>query len=519
MALALLSAVALLPQATGEWLGRGGLATLAGLAAAALGMVARVRGGLHQLQKVASELQERADAAAAERLNRELAAHISALRQAEADERVVHAQLDEVIIRVGELGQQLSELAPGVRLYRFLTERAGGDAYIRHLGLISTIRKDFEQLIELMDDWRRNAGSEAARRPIDRIVLYIDDLDRCAPQQVVDVLQAVHLLLALDLFVVVVGVDPRWLLSSLRRQYRNILSAAPPGSRGDMSAWESTPEDYLEKIFNIPFALPGMNTGSLERLLRSLATDQDQTGTAPAAASALTADGLGEVPEFEDQPDGVGLREPPTAESDLMAERGSEVAAARTGEPHQAPRPLTEPELQLLAALEPLVDTPREAKRLLNIYRLLRSTRDLTMASRFLGQDKRPGEFQAVIILLGLLTAHARLLGQVLDTPPSEDPPISGGLLHRPAGDSWTSFVKGFALHRPTNFWMNDIAGRIPQSDVADWRRLGAGIEQASRLVTLPDLSSFQLWAPRIRRFSFVLSPLAVGIPGRRDAD
>ena len=56
-------------------------------------------------------------------------------------------------------------------------------------------------------------------KPIDRIVLYIDDLDRCSPRQVVDVLQAVHLLLALDLFVVVVGVDPRWLLHALRSEY------------------------------------------------------------------------------------------------------------------------------------------------------------------------------------------------------------------------------------------------------------------------------------------------------------
>ena len=47
-------------------------------------------------------------------------------------------------------------------------------------------------------------------------MLYIDDLERCEPDQVVQVLQAVHLLLAMELFVVVVGVDPRWLLRSLQ---------------------------------------------------------------------------------------------------------------------------------------------------------------------------------------------------------------------------------------------------------------------------------------------------------------
>lgn len=60
-----------------------------------------------------------------------------------------------------------------------------------------------------------------------------------------------------------------------------------------------------------------------------------------------------------------------------------------------AVRPLTDPELELLASLAPLVRTPREAKRLANLYRLVRSSRDLSPASRFLGEDHRPGEYRA----------------------------------------------------------------------------------------------------------------------------
>ncbi|MGH3928616.1 MAG: P-loop NTPase fold protein [Pseudonocardiaceae bacterium] len=36
---------------------------------------------------------------------------------------------------------------------------------------------------------------------IDRIIIYIDDLDRCPPQRVVEMLEAIHLLLAVELFV------------------------------------------------------------------------------------------------------------------------------------------------------------------------------------------------------------------------------------------------------------------------------------------------------------------------------
>src|SRR5262249_7011132 len=54
--------------------------------------------------------------------------------------------------------------------------------------------------------------------PLERIVLYIDDLDRCPPRRVVEVLTAMQLLLALPLFV---AVDPRWLVRSLEHHHRD----------------------------------------------------------------------------------------------------------------------------------------------------------------------------------------------------------------------------------------------------------------------------------------------------------
>ena len=64
---------------------------------------------------------------------------------------------------------------------------------------------------------------------VDRIILYIDDLDRCPEANVVEVLQAVHLLLAFPLFVVVVGVDSRWLLHSLQSRMTQFQGKGAPG--------------------------------------------------------------------------------------------------------------------------------------------------------------------------------------------------------------------------------------------------------------------------------------------------
>jgi hypothetical protein len=100
-----------------------------------------------------------------------------------------------------------------------------------------------------------------------RIVLYIDDLDRCEPSKVVEVLQAVNMLLSFRLFVVIVAVDARWLSRSLETKYRELFGSVendgPPinensrsTSPNDDAIGRATPIDYLEKIFQIPTGSP-----------------------------------------------------------------------------------------------------------------------------------------------------------------------------------------------------------------------------------------------------------------------
>ncbi len=339
-----------------------------------------------------------------------------------------------------------------------------------------------------MRDWRlhgEQAGSD--RTPIDRIVLYIDDLDRCSARQVVDVLQAVHLLLAMDLFVVVIGVDPRWLLNSLRGHYDPILD--------DTHERCASPEDYLEKIINIPFALPGMSSGKLRGLLRSIIEETEtETRTASTGDTSL-----------EPEPPRSGYV---NDSGSIAIEAGSEVGGQRDpARQVRSPRPLTEPEIELLAALEVLITTPRQAKRLFNLYRMLRATRDLSEASRFLGADERPGEYQAVALLLGLLTADARRFGALLDASPGPTSEVRGGLLHRDPESRWGEFVADIEPRAvDEGRWTNGIVGTLPEDESGDWKRLHRGLVSASSSVTLTDLSALRSWAPVIRRFSYVPS-------------
>jgi hypothetical protein len=125
---------------------------------------------------------------------------------------------------------QLKGRSPGQVLEFFLSEGAAVQALHNEVGIVSRVRRAFEQLNAVVE-----RHQDAGDRP-QRIVFYIDDLDRCRAAQVVRVLEAVHLLLAFNRFVVVVGVDTRWLETSLMSFYDEQLRANRDDSDGQFVA-------------------------------------------------------------------------------------------------------------------------------------------------------------------------------------------------------------------------------------------------------------------------------------------
>src|SRR5262249_59589230 len=102
---------------------------------------------------------------------------------------------------VGDLQRELQNLTAGGQLAGLVAEQAGSGVYRSRLGLMTQIRTDFQRMAELLADasqepaaYEDEAGDTLPR--IDRVVVYIDDLDRCPPDRVVQVLEAVQLLLA-----------------------------------------------------------------------------------------------------------------------------------------------------------------------------------------------------------------------------------------------------------------------------------------------------------------------------------
>ncbi|MES2727255.1 MAG: P-loop NTPase fold protein [Bacteroidota bacterium] len=177
-------------------------------------------------------------------------------------------------------------------LYSFIERRSKSEDYKKHLGLISIIRRDFEILNNLFTDHNQETSKiknskefkdkfkDKFKKPLERIILYIDDLDRCPEENVVQVLEAVNLLMAFPLFVVVVGVDSRWVKNALIKKHALQFT----GRLNDNEVFGTNldliePSNYLEKIFQIPFHLKDAQDTSVKDMIKKLALSKAQIKT------------------------------------------------------------------------------------------------------------------------------------------------------------------------------------------------------------------------------------------------
>jgi hypothetical protein len=277
---------------------------------------------------------------------------------------------------------RMAEISPESLLSRFVEDRAASEDYGRQLGLPTRIRRDLETLRRYLADLT-NAGT--ATRRADRIVLFIDDLDRCAPKAVVKVLEAVHILLASNLFVVVVGVDVRWLTRAIATHH-----ASQFGNDGILE-----PEDFLEKIFQVPFWIPSMSVEGSRAILKDALPEATNEGTIPSPGDG------------GDQPQ----------QNRRSRDEGSRDQASNAGntKPKVAPLPTLEPVGLTRAEYDVLLrwcalagDTPRRLKRFSRSYLILRASLPPTERDAFLEN----GEFDTVARLLAFNTADPRQWAQ-----------------------------------------------------------------------------------------------------------
>jgi hypothetical protein len=331
-------------------------------------------------------------------------------------------KIEQAEHQISEAQAEIQRINAGGLVYDFLKNRARDIRYLDKLGLISVIRQDFETLGELLKDWKIN-GKDS----IERIILYIDDLDRCPTSRVVEVLQAVHLLLAFDLFVVVVAVDARWLERSLNETY-NLKNSFLGISNQNNFTHSFNPYNYLEKIFQIPFHLPAMQEEGYRKLIKNIIESPQSVAikdnkninrteiAEDSEAKDKKAPEPGQQQDVDDEQKTThGVKDETKGKTDpnhddLQRELEQEQIKKRI----EAMK-LKKWEEEFAASLFRFVATPRLAKRLVNIYRLLRVQASKVDSNFDYFTDREKGDYRAVLLLLAINIRFADSAPEILE--------------------------------------------------------------------------------------------------------
>jgi KAP family P-loop domain len=111
----------------------------------------------------------------------------------------------------------------------------------------------------------RDAINEFSQHGAWRVVVFVDDLDRCLPENALDVLESIKLFFDMEGFVFVVGLDQSVVERAIALKYPLADSTGAPI---DGTA-------YVKKVFQVPFGLPRIGTDQLQEYLEILIGNAD----------------------------------------------------------------------------------------------------------------------------------------------------------------------------------------------------------------------------------------------------
>lgn len=117
-----------------------------------------------------------------------------------------------------------------------------------------------------------DATREFSQHGFRRVVVFVDDLDRCLPDRALEMLESMKLFFDIDGFVFVAGLDHSIVERAVTLKFQ-------AGASGPLSYSDRTPrdyvKDYVKKVFQVPFALPRIRTEQLNDYLGALAENSE----------------------------------------------------------------------------------------------------------------------------------------------------------------------------------------------------------------------------------------------------
>jgi hypothetical protein len=153
--------------------------------------------------------------------------------------------------------------------------------YAAKAGFLHVVQEDVRHILDLV------------ATPQQPLVVFVDDLDRCSPGTVTEVIEAINLFLAGEFpnCIFVMAMEPELLAAHVEVVYKDLIEVLKDGGRN--ASWSTLGWHFLDKIVQLPLSLPPVaDKGYLDGYMRDLLDMRPLTirdGT--AGASGLSAPG------------------------------------------------------------------------------------------------------------------------------------------------------------------------------------------------------------------------------------
>ncbi len=145
----------------------------------------------------------------------------------------------------------LENLLTGEKADRFLKEALKTDSEDNKYAAVREFRKDFENLIK--------------KSLCEKVVILIDDLDRCLPRHIIDNLEAIKLFLNVPGTAFVIAADEHIVSNAIKSEYQSLFN---PQSQDGKE--HNIGEAYMEKFIQLPYRLPSLSNKEVETYVNLL---------------------------------------------------------------------------------------------------------------------------------------------------------------------------------------------------------------------------------------------------------
>ena len=333
------------------------------------------------------------------------------------------------VLRAPAVGSLPEFVTPATALHRFAGEQLGkafdelvrSPDYQSEAGFLYLVQADLRDVLDLV---------ATPDRPI---VIFVDDLDRCSPSTVVQVIEAINIFLAGEFAnaIFVIALEPRMVAAHIEVAFADLVSKLKETSdSGDIDlGWK-----FLEKFIQLPLTLPTLAPDQTNVFFRSLFQQETSDNATDPAAESGGADAAEQDEQIEKQLQDGSLTNALNVAGTAPAQTDPS-AKGKVRDVVDQTLSLDNPEVREVIAygtrfLEP---NPRQIKRFVNLFRFF----VMIHTERRLQQLPVPSSLTALAKLAVLGTRWPALLGvltesgisqpdttvlRLLETPPVTEP-------------------------------------------------------------------------------------------------